>query len=1043
MKKTLSLILASLMTVSAFASCTAEESAEISTNISVATSDADTYAEWLTDRLDGNVPNNVVLGIGSDTEYGVDMNDFEDDGYIVKTLGNETLLLGKTADGLDLAVRKYANAVDLGRDIEDTVYHEGYRIEKFTLFGRDISEYTIVYPEDHNENMSFGASELQRLIKQACGADLPVVVGETDASPAIRLEHSYKEELKIGGFEYFEDNGDLVISGAVREGVCNGVYRFLENECNWDWLIYGNSDLQETDHLTIEKGLYKTEVPAFEWHIVSQNRSNHLFKTDKTIREPGYLNMTKGQQSYPVKHANHGLSSKGWAGWIPNNHSGQLCYSTEAYYDTTVDNILAYLEEQEANGEIVGETIRDIDIAQGDSGTYCECAKCLEMLAEEKSVLGGVIRFANYVSETVNAEYPGHEMLFKVFAYYGAFAVPEVTLPNEWVSVSYAPNGSCANHTMDGKHCDPDVNTFGNDTGVEFGQYLVDWCAVSDNTYVWYYHIGDSFNYYSVWDLIYYDYQHMHELGVKGVYFYNYARGMGLKTVEHLLAWYLLWDIDMTWEEYEALYDRILEEEYGDGWESMKELLSMYSEMENDMCWNCWGYSDRTTGIDMYDMSYLVKNHETMIALIEEVIKFATNPYQEALGEMFSVSIYYCACYANFFQYLNEDNTEGIAKLEGYYQTVIDRFAENGYTHTYIPNLSHFSIGDTMWDEALAEWVYIRNRLPSGTSEEVEYSKVTEMNKDIANLGEITSYDEAVSLIKLIEDYKALEPADQKKIENIGAAKAALEDAVTFFDEESVKLKVMSFNVYYSQLTPERTGLVVERISEEMPDILGIQEGMPATCNRILDALSDVYEMVGIGREGDDESENCNIFYNAEKFTLIDSGTIWLTRTPDRYSVFAGAQMPRIATYVLLERKSDGQRFVHANTHYDLASDTVRKAESIFLSEYLAEEFGEMYPTVITGDFNCTEGTAGYTALIDAGYRPTNAYGEIRPTYQSWGTKESYIDFTFVNEMFPVKSYKVCDGTINGEYPSDHNALVSELVLIPTYASLMATDATE
>ena len=50
------------------------------------------------------------------------------------------------------------------------VYHEGYRIERLTLAGNDISEYKIEYPAEHNENMMFAISEFTRLVKQACGA---------------------------------------------------------------------------------------------------------------------------------------------------------------------------------------------------------------------------------------------------------------------------------------------------------------------------------------------------------------------------------------------------------------------------------------------------------------------------------------------------------------------------------------------------------------------------------------------------------------------------------------------------------------------------------------------------------------------------------------------------------------------------------------------------------------------------------------------------------------------------------------------------------
>ncbi len=716
MKKFLSLVIILAMLTSSLSACASEKSAEqnsISSSISVATSDAKTYAEWLTERLDNIDHGDVRLGIGSDTEYGVDMTDFEDDGYIIKTIEDKTLLLGKTDEGLDRAVRKYANSVDLGTALEDTTYHEGYRIEKFTLFGRDISDYTVVMPEDHNANMELAATDFVNLVKKACGAELPLVIGETDASPAIRIEFSDKEELAVGGFEYFEENGDLVISGALREGCANGVYRFFENECGWNWLIYGNSDLQETDHLVIEEGLYKKEIPAFEWHRVSANRSNLVFETDRTVANIQTLTISTEQQSYPTVHANHGLTKHGWAGWIPNNHSGQFCYSAESYYYTTIDNVLTYLEEQEANGAIIGETIRDIDIAQGDSGTYCSCADCMTTVAKEGSITGPVIIWANGVAEAVNAEYPDADIIFKIFAYYNAFK-PAKTVPNEWVSVSYAPNGSCANHYIDGSQCDPDTITDFGLSGVQFGQYLDDWCAISDNIYVWYYHIGENFNYYNAWDLIFYDYKHMYDIGVKGVYFYNYDRGMGLKNVEHMLAWYLSWDIDMTWEEYEELFHKILETQYGDGWENILEVLRMYDEMDTDGCWSCWSYADRVDGIERYDLGYLAENGDEMVELFEKAILLAGDADQQARCELFSVSLYYCYCYTNFFRYLNANDTDGLAELEKYYQLVIDRFTKNGYDHTYIPNISHFSIGDTIWEEADAEWKYVRDQLPSG-----------------------------------------------------------------------------------------------------------------------------------------------------------------------------------------------------------------------------------------------------------------------------------------------------------------------------------------
>lgn len=96
----------------------------------------------------------------------------------------------------------------------------------------DISEYVIEYSADANENMKFAVSELQRLIKKGCGAELDAFEGTTDAEHKIIFRHTSDETLRDDGYRYFEEDGALVIEGAVARGCMYGVYRFLEVECN-------------------------------------------------------------------------------------------------------------------------------------------------------------------------------------------------------------------------------------------------------------------------------------------------------------------------------------------------------------------------------------------------------------------------------------------------------------------------------------------------------------------------------------------------------------------------------------------------------------------------------------------------------------------------------------------------------------------------------------------------------------------------------------------------------------------------------------------
>ena len=202
MKKILSLVLAAAcMPVMLLASCASGGAGAYSPKITVASSDAEDSAEFLTNRLGEKLTDNVYLAVGNDTANGIDMTDFENDGYVLRTVGDKSVVIvGKSADGLDHGVRRYANSVDDGKDeYFDVAYHEGYRIENFTLAGTDIAEYSIEYPAEHNENMLFAVSELQRLVKKACGAELSASEGITKKARAIEFRHSTDAELKFDG----------------------------------------------------------------------------------------------------------------------------------------------------------------------------------------------------------------------------------------------------------------------------------------------------------------------------------------------------------------------------------------------------------------------------------------------------------------------------------------------------------------------------------------------------------------------------------------------------------------------------------------------------------------------------------------------------------------------------------------------------------------------------------------------------------------------------------------------------------------------------
>ncbi|MBQ7827331.1 MAG: hypothetical protein IJ386_03610, partial [Clostridia bacterium] len=238
-KRITSLVLTAALAVSLFSGCSAKEEDMIGNNITVTSSAASAAAETLSAKLP-DLATEVVLGIDADAKaYGVDLSDFESDGYIIKAQEDSVLLFGKTEEGLTTATNKFVNQYKSGA-IEDVSFHEGYRIEKLEIFGVDISEYVIEYPSDKNENMLFAVSELVQLVKKATGVELTSHEGDSGAKHVIEFRFSEDEALRNDGYHYYDDNGTLVLEGAVRRGCMNAVYRFLENECGWDQLIGGD-----------------------------------------------------------------------------------------------------------------------------------------------------------------------------------------------------------------------------------------------------------------------------------------------------------------------------------------------------------------------------------------------------------------------------------------------------------------------------------------------------------------------------------------------------------------------------------------------------------------------------------------------------------------------------------------------------------------------------------------------------------------------------------------------------------------------------------
>lgn len=246
----------------------------------------------------------------------------------------------------------------------------------------------------------------------------------------------------------------------------------------------------------------------------------------------------------------------------------------------------------------------------------------------------------------------------------------------------------------------------------------------------------------------------------------------------------------------------------------------------------------------------------------------------------------------------------------------------------------------------------------------------------------------------------------------------------------SRELTIMTYNVLCDKVNSVRYQNVISDVLKQMPDSVGFQEvtGADNSTNwmqHLKDGLGDTYACVGVQR-GDGGNANRGeyscIFYRKDLYTLKDSGTKWLSDTPDVISKYDESGYHRIMTWAKLERKSDGAQFVHVNTHLAHEGDDIAATKQAKVLVNLVSEMFKNIPVLITGDFNSDTGDKPYNAIVEK-YIDSK---KVAPTTESTGTfknTEIEMDIIFINDMVYAMKYDVikdrayAEGVTSDHYP--------------------------
>jgi endonuclease/exonuclease/phosphatase family metal-dependent hydrolase len=231
-----------------------------------------------------------------------------------------------------------------------------------------------------------------------------------------------------------------------------------------------------------------------------------------------------------------------------------------------------------------------------------------------------------------------------------------------------------------------------------------------------------------------------------------------------------------------------------------------------------------------------------------------------------------------------------------------------------------------------------------------------------------------------------------------------------------------------------RESTLLNLLQQEAPDLIGTQEGLLFQLMAIEDRFPR-YAWVGTGRNGTDFEEFCAVFYHRERFDLLDSGTFWLSDTPDiPDSQFSEHQLcVRIVTWAFLADRTDGTRFYLFNTHFDTKSeDNLFQRSAALLARKIREIAGD-HQVFVTGDFNTAAGNDAWRILTgDIEYEGTS--GNLLDPWTTLGLPEEgtfhkfsgvsksghRIDWVLYTAPADPTSAWVNHYQEDGRYPTDH-----------------------
>lgn len=577
-----------------------------------------------------------------------------------------------------------------------------YDVREIILGGVDITGYSLVVPSvfpewASAENAEFSAETLAGYIKQACGFILPV----TDIAAEHNIFFLYDESFGDDQFSISVNDGECVIKGGAKRGLMYGAFGFLEEILDYRFYPYDEIYLGAKGSINIESGYTHTEGMNGTFTF----RDVYTYSRIKSF--PGALT-SKYKTSVLAAHnlgrwLNNSWQNTGKYGYCygpDRNHScyalmpdsvegevtvGKVCFTSKDTYNECLGNLRAYLKTFDS------EDLPMISISQNDSTEWCGCRTCNRVVDQYGANIATLVQFVGKLSDALKPEYP--DIKFWSLSYTCSEKPPVgLEIPDN-MYICFCEYYSCNNHSVDGSECLPENRGIHN---YALNQYREDWLKLTKNIHIWYYAVNF---YYSVVTMpiirrMFYDVKYYLDKGVEGIFFEDEDTTLGFEPLKAYLLSELLWNPQMTWEEYDALIRRFLNDWYGEAGEEMYEYLFILEDAgDNSECF-C-GLGDAPAYC--YSYEYLAEKSERIFELFEKGEKEVTGEKQKENLERLSCQMYFNVLAATYTDdYLNGASDEREQYIRRY-KLMYQRFKaiENTMIFSYFPDAADAVIPET------------------------------------------------------------------------------------------------------------------------------------------------------------------------------------------------------------------------------------------------------------------------------------------------------------------------------------------------------------